>query len=184
MAIPPVTTKADFIRRYRNGEFGNGPPTWNTIEEFLQSGYKGLIHIRNRVAGGPTWYDVPANEVWLRFTEICAQHNGASFYFSAMCPTHLTTFQGEVCLNEIGQYALHYSVVPKPMRQSLEEGGRHCTGLKAKLLISTYMNAVSLSWLEWLLDAYPQHVVEFTCLSRCWGNMAGYNTLFWECRLY
>jgi hypothetical protein len=55
----PVLSKRDFVRRYSQGEFGNASPTWNHVSDWGRAGYKGLVHIRNRIAGEQTWYDVP-----------------------------------------------------------------------------------------------------------------------------
>ena len=60
----PVLTKKDFVRRYARGEFGNASPTWSTYWDWMQSKHwvgqqRQLYHIRNRIAGEKTWYDVP-----------------------------------------------------------------------------------------------------------------------------
>jgi len=183
----PVLSKADFVLRYRQGEFGNASPTWDTIEEFLASNYnEGMIHIRNLVAGGPTWYDVPCSEVWEKFTEVVARHDvdGKSLYFSAMAPTHLTTSQGELRISDDGQWQLWESRVAKPMRAALEEQAKLWLGFQAKIVLKHYMNQKSWEWLEYLLEAYPGHIVEYSCYSRNWGTVPGYNTVFWEVRLY
>lgn len=183
--MSPVLTKQDFVRRYQAGEFGNRAPTWDTIEEFLASGYRGLVHIRNRVAGGPTWYDIPHDEVWFKFCEVIAKPNvsGKTLYFSGMCPTELTVIQGEI--QRSARYIdLYYSCVPKPMRQSLIEGGIQVSGLTAVLLLRCFMDASSHEWLDHLLDEYPEHVIEFTTLSRPWGTIPRRNTIWWEVRNY
>lgn len=182
MIPDPVLTKADFVRRYFNNEFGNRAPTWNTLKEFLASGYTGLVHIRNRVAGAPTWYDVPARDVVKKTEEvIAAGHN--QLYFSGMCPTELTIIQGEV-QRSINHLSLYYSCIPKPMRQSLIEGGIQVSGATAVVLLRSFMDASSYEWLDRLLDEYPDHVIEFTTLSRWWGTIPRRNTVFWEVRLY
>ena len=185
---PPVLTKFDFVQRYNNGEFGNASPTWQTLEEFIRAkraGYE-LVHIRNRVAGARTWYNIRADQVGQTAHAIVLGEEATweNVYYSLMCPTHLTTIQGELMVDRFGHWQLYYSNVAKPMRQSLIEGGKQVGHLQAKCLIERYMNARSLSWLNWLLWAYPNHVIEFTCLSRCWGTRVGENTLFWEIRNY
>ena len=179
----PVQTKVDFVRRYQAGEFGNRAPTWDTYEEFKESGYKGLVHIRNRVAGGPTWYDVPWDEVWYKFCECCCQVDGSSLYFSGMAPTATTSLQGEVRQSE--RYLdLYYSTVPKPMRASLLEGGRQVYGILALSLLRTHMDASSFDWTQELLERYPGHVIEFSCYGVNWGTIPNRNTILWEVRNY
>lgn len=191
---PPVLSKEDFVRRYEAGEFGNHSPTWNNLKEFAEQGGSSypLVHIRNRVVGGPTWYDIPGERVEKLYSDICfeVRQDGYAYqkcdpstlYFSAMCPTERTTIQGEVIELSTGELRLYYSDVKKPMRDSLREGGRNVGNLEALTLLRRFMNPRSYGWLRWLLSAYPYHVVEFTCLDRCWGTEPGHNTLFWEVR--
>lgn len=166
--------------------FGNAAPTWDTLEEFLQSKHTGceLVHIRNRVAGAQTWYNIPANEVtatverlWLAGWKI------NQFYYSLMAPTSKTLFQGEVQRSH-NYLDLYYSTVPKPMRDSLVEGGQQCSGVRARLLLEYYLDPVSHDWLQVLLDQYPGHVVEFSTYSVCWGTIPNRNTVIWEVRNY
>src|SRR4029079_14257562 len=69
----PVLTKGDFVQRYKQGEFGNASPTWNTFDEYLAANYSGQLHIRNRVAGGPSWYNVPSDRVRHCLRKLCKQ---------------------------------------------------------------------------------------------------------------
>lgn len=180
---PPVRTKQDFVRRYEQGEFGNHAPTWSTIGEYMQSGYSGLVHIRNRVAGGPTWYNVSAErvvELWGLATRKSSPH---LLYISAMAPTERTLFQGEIFLGP-GGYWLTYSRVAKPMREALREQATEARGVSATVLLDYYLDSHSRQWLDVLLDRYENHVVEFSTYSVKWGTLLGYNTVFWEVRLY
>jgi hypothetical protein len=180
---PPVLTKVDFVRRYQVSEFGNRAPTWDNIEEFLQSQYRGLVHIRNRAAGGPTWYDVPAENVMTMYYSILDRNKATekSLYFSGMAPTEKTTFQGEV-VQSTNYLDLFYSHVPLPMRGSLLQGGRQVSGLKALWLMKTYMDPSSFDWVQELLEEYPGHVIEFSCYSANWGTVPHRNTVIWEVR--
>ena len=100
-----------------------------------------------------------------------------------MAPTELTTFQGEA---RIGPYGLDltYTTVKKPMRDALKEESHTSVGLTAALRCSVFMNERSSEWFTHLLRAYDDHVVEFSCYSKCWGTIEGYNTVFWEVRKY
>jgi len=67
---PPVLTKNDFVKRYQKMEFGNASPTWKDIAAFLrevdidwEKDGQMLFHIRNRVKGGPTWYNVRGTDL-------------------------------------------------------------------------------------------------------------------------
>ena len=185
---PPVLSKRDFVRRYRAGEFGNASPTWDTAEEWWRSNQRchthALFHIRNRVKGGATFYNVPAHSMGVMWARARAKCGGAqNLYVSAMAPTEKTLIQGEVQQGLFG-LDLTYTRVKKPMRDALLESSESVRGLTASLLLATGMNQRSYEWLEYLLQAYPNHVVEFSVYSVEWGTVPGYNTVFWEVRRY
>jgi len=188
---PPVLTKNDFVKRYEEGEFGNASPTWNDISSFLkevdlswEKDGQVLYHIRNRVKGGPTWYNVHGVNLPVTW-EQCVRGgaNVKDLYVSEMAPTELTTMQGEVMFTPEGM-SLFYSFVKKPMREALKENSKNAHRLTARVLLETFMNAKSLDWLNELFDRYPEHVVEFSCYNRCWGTLSGFNTVYWEIRKY
>lgn len=183
--MKPVNTKKDFVRRYSKGEFGNCSPTWNTVEECLNSSYSGSIHVRNRIAGGPTWYDVNVSDLLSVYKAVLSSCllKKEDLYFSAMCPTEKTLIQGEV-RQSVNHLDLLYSTAKLPMRQALAQSSLHANGLKAKVLLETSLCPNSLDWLYTLLRKYNGHVVEFTALSTNWGTLPNYNTLYWEVRNY
>ena len=184
--FPPVRNKRDFVRRYEIGEFGNRSPTWNTLTEFLNSNFCGdLIHIRNKVTGGRTWYNVSSNDVDLYWQE--AVNSGLSpndLYISAMAPTEKTVLQGEVMQTERGGITLYYSQIAKPMREALKESSSTVFGSTAQKFLQTYLCGNSYEWLQTLLERYPYHVIEFSAYKESWGVLPGFNTVFWEVRLY
>lgn len=182
--FPPVKTKIDMVKRYSRGEFGNASPTWKNIEEFEQSNYRGLCHIRNRVASSKTWYNIESFQVrgyWHMIVDDWKQAEASQLYISAMAPKHL--LNGELMRTHEGLH-LFYSLVQKPMRDSLKEGGREAKGVAVQFILKHFMNQRSYDWTMMLLDRYPDHVIEFTVIDRCWGTVPGYNTLFWEVRQY
>lgn len=186
--FPPVLTKRDFVDRYIAGEFGNRSPTWPSIDDWVNADCPyagGLFHIRNRVAGGPTYYNLKAGDLVRKWYGMEMEGvDMTSYYLSAMAPTEQTTLQGEVQQSERGGLDLYYSCIAKPMRDALREAGYRATGLTAHALLDAYLCPRSRDWLRVLLDRYPEHVVEFSAYRRCWGSVPGYNTLFWEVRLY
>lgn len=183
---PPVLTKTDFVRRYKAGEFGNASPTWDSYGEWAQAkgwNYGDFFHVRNRVAGGLTWYNVPWEKllyVWSVARDKCGERN---LYISAMAPTEKTVIQGEVC-RAPWMYELTYTRVQKPMRDALRDSTRRARGLEALFLLQENLCQRSYDWLQYLLDTYEDHVVEFSTYSISWGTVPGYNTVFWEVRNY
>jgi hypothetical protein len=183
----PVLTKADFVARYREGEFGNASPTWDSVEEFLANPPMGdgqKYHLRNRVTGGPTWYNIDEDAVefcYYMFLEKGVE--AGDLYVSAMAPTELTLIQGEV-QRGIWGLDLYYSQVRKPMRDALREQSRSVSGIISNWLLQHYLCPASYEWLQYLLDSYPNHVVEFSTYDTEWGTVPGYNTVWWEVRAY
>lgn len=177
---PPVFSKQDMVRRYSLGEFGNASPTWQTPSEFVAGGYEGLCHLRNRVAGGPTFYNLDPGDLLATWYQ---QRSPECWYASAMAPTEKTLLQGELMDTEQGLY-LYYSQVRKPMRDALKERAQEARGLMALGLLKLYQCVNSYEWTMELLQRYPGHVVEFSTYSTCFGTITNRNTCFWEVRKY
>lgn len=180
----PVLTKDDFVKRYQAGEFGNRSPTWSSLLEFYGNHMihpDSLFHLRNRVKGGPSHYNQSGKQLLDYVQE--GKFLEPNWYVSEMCPTEKTLIQGEISRMPNGLY-FYYSTVVKPMRDSLAEGGKESLGLQTSLLLDHFLDHKSREWLNYLLDEYPDHVIEFTTLSQCWGVEPGYNTIFWEVRKY
>ena len=187
MDYPPVANKPDFTRRYVAGEFGNAAPSWNTLEEFLRSGYRGKIHIRNREAAGETWYNIDSRVVETVWYEVLKKVEGSQqLYLSAMCPHDRGTIQGEVMQSLYGAgLDLLYTDAKKPMREALALKETLVSGIMATLILREAMCPNSWEWLQVLLDHYEGHVVEFTCFEIPWGTLwPRFNTVIWEVRRY
>lgn len=185
--FPPVLSKKDFVLRYQKGEFGNCSPTWDNPSQVRADGYPGLLHIRNRVAGGPTWYNVwsdQLDDMWRLSLATEGVLGESQLYISAMAPTEKTILQGEVMRSEGGLY-LYYSTVVAPMRDALRTEAKEARMVTALGLLSSALCPNSYDWLMILLDRYPDHVVEFSAYSTKWGTLfPKFNTCFWEVRLY
>lgn len=180
--MKPVLTKADFVRRYQAGEFGNHSPSWDTPHEMAVAvDPHTLVHLRNRVAGGSTYYNITAADAWDLWTEMGPKIG--QWYCSAMAPTRSTILQGEVMEGPWG-LNLTWTHIRKPMRDALAVYQEYDTGLTAKHLLQRSMNDLSWEWLQYLLESYPDHVIEFSVYDHCWGTVPGHNTVFWECRRY
>lgn len=182
----PVLCKKDFVRRYAQGEFGNASPTWDSWGHWVEAGYPcwpGPYHIRSRIKGGDTWYNVWGTALGITWRMACEQVGRQNLYISAMAPTELTVLQGEVQEGLWG-WDLTYSRVKLPMREALAVDMQCLRGLAVRLLLRGAMNDLSYYWLQQLLQWYPDHVVEFSVYGKCWGTLAGYNTVFWEVRRY
>lgn len=183
MEYPPVLSKADFVRRYALGEFGNASPTWNTPDEFnLGASFRcgRRFHLRNRVAGGATFYNMCR---WEIFSKWIHQPNPGDWYASEMAPHHLGTLQGEVYMGNKGLELL-FTFEQLPMRDALAKWRDTRWGLVASSMLQCYLCPNSWEWLNILINRYPEHVIEFSSFRKEWGTVPGYNTVFWEVRKY
>ncbi len=182
----PVLYKKDFSVRYAQGEFGNHSPTWNTLEEFLDDPHMisiitrldGLVHLRNRITWGPTYYNIRPSVAIDWWRKMPDPHN---WYCSEMAPTEKTLLQGEV-LRGVWGLELYYTTVKKPMREALLERSQSVRGIMASLLLQQVMCPSSYEWLQYLLESYVDHVVEFSVYDCEWGTVPGHNAVFWEVR--
>ena len=180
--MKPVLTKRDFVRRFQRGEFGNRNLVWNSLKEWKKSGYRGLIHFRNRVAGGETIYNVPANRVPGLWKERgCTKED---WYLAAMAPHHKNLIQGEVRRSERGLELFYSTELGLPMRNALATNSRTVYGIIAVLTLRCYLCPNSYDWLMELLDIYGGHIVEFSCFDCEWGTVPFHNTVVWEVRRY
>jgi hypothetical protein len=142
-----------------------------------------LFHVRNRIAGGQTWYNIHGRNLVGVWNSACDLVGEKNLYISAMAPTEQTLFQGEVQRSE--RYVdLQYATLAKPMRDALRERGKSVGGIIAVSLLRYYLCPQSYDWLQYLFDAYPDHIVEFSTYSVEWGTVPGHNTVFWEIRQY
>lgn len=189
MNYPPVLTKADFVRRYKTGEFGNTSRTWDTCDALLAYGRKfdpttpvpGLFHLRNRIAGGSTYYNLHWSGCVAKW---CDQENSKDWYASEMAPHDHNLIQGELYRSERGVELFYSTKVGLPMRDALLCQPSQIHGIMVLMLLKHYMDNNSYEWTMELLDRYPDHTVEFSTFSKEWGTVPGYNTVYWEVRLY
>lgn len=179
-----IKTKKDFVRRYQRGEFGNMPLTWDSLEEFRASVYPNLVHLRNRVAGGRTWYNIHPRHVGVVWQVAARQYGASNLYISEMGPgDKYRSLQGEVQQSE-QHLTLTYTFLQKPLRTALLEDLHTTHGVNATQLLRRHMDASSWDWLNILLNEYPYHVIEFSTYTKYWGTLPRHNTLFWEVRDY
>ena len=179
----PVTSKRDFTKRFQTGEFGNRTETWNTLDEVMRSGHPGstLIHIRNRVANGPTFYNVRLDNLLQVFHDLALPIQPAKlWYFAAMALSEKTLIQGEV-MRGVGGYELTYNTCPLPMREGMLEGLKTAKGLHAGLMLQHYLDPCDFDWLMELLDNYPDHVIEFSHYQVPCGTL-NRRMIVWEVR--
>jgi len=179
----PVRTKVDFYRRFYAGEFGNHGLMWSSLEDWRSSGYRLPIAIRVLQQAGRCDYNIPPEAVAER-TQQFYEAGWMNLNWSAMAPLDCTTLQGEVSRTERGLTLFCSRLNGLPMRPALAQGGEHHCGLSALMLLRQACDPDSLDWINYLLDEYVDHVIEFTCMDCNWGVFPGRNTVIWEVRRY
>jgi hypothetical protein len=176
----PVTSKSQFVKRYKSGEFGNASPTWDSVSLFLNDKSKfdnsQLFHLRNKTTGGKTWYNLKRSEIKTIVVD-------GDYYVSSMAPSDKTVIQGEI-RRSVNHYDLTFNQVKLPMRDAFKVSQKYQKGLSALLLLKKYLDWNSFDWLQYLLNTYENHTVEFSTYSIEWGTLPNFNTVFWEVRNY
>ena len=190
----PVLTKQDFVRRYKQGEFGNRAPTWENVDDFMWKWdefkeRRGLYHLRSKNPGGIGWYNLEWEDVgvkiWLAVEGLHLPRS--DFYVSEMAPhAEHGTFQGELWIGLKGLH-LEYYLGHLPMRDAMKQWSNRgwiLEGLSAKGFIQRCMDPWSYEWVQQLLTDYPGHIIEFSCFDCYWGTVPRRNTVIWEVRNY
>lgn len=177
-----IENKLQMYELYEKGEFGNKFPCWNSLEDYLASGYEELVALRHKTNGMGGFFlpDLGKEEVK---REIKNRNLGRNeIHITACAPDELRTIQGEVMQSE-DYFTLFYSHLKKPMRQALMEGGIHSKGFHSHITLQMYMDRSSFENMNELFYKYPDHVIEFTCFRKSVGELR-WNTVFWEVRHY
>lgn len=183
----PVTSKIDFVRRYQAGEFGNRAPTWDHLSEWerdpmgIDQPDGCLFHIRNRIAGGPTWYNLTRDQLVIKWRKLENKGKAYNLYISSMAPHQHNAIQGEIRQSG-NHYDLIYSLEKGiPMRNALQRP-RYATGTIVHPMLQHHFDPWSYEWMLCLLEDYPDHVLEFSCFNVNWGTIPGRNVVWWEVR--
>jgi len=182
-----IDTKDECYALYNNNIFGNRAFAWNSYNDLLKSDWKGQVCIRGKrtqIARKKVVYNIHLNEVpkiIKQFEEQGISENHLSFNQS-MPDEHLI-IQGEVMRTFLG-LSLWYTTKKVPMNKALAEESLYANGLKANLILETFMFPSSYSDLTALFDLFPDSVIEFSIYDVAVGNIPNRNTVIWEVRNY
>jgi len=194
----PVRLKSDFVKRYALGEFGNASPTWLKIDDFrkellarktipkrtIDADPFGVTYsLRSSKPTDKTLYNL---RPWHCLQQWLEKENlgEVGWYASEMSPHHLNVLQGELERTHEGLVLFYSTEVGLTMKDILKGRGKQVRGLSANMILKTLLPTNDLEWIEFLLEAYPSHVVEFSSFSKCWGTVNGSRTVIWEVRQY
>lgn len=180
-AVNDVLTKADCYRRIITGEFGNTLPRyfdvhdWWDYDDWRKYELWGVQH--TSIPGFPgTRLDVPRDEV----IPMLPQFNGHYCISPMVHQVGTVLWEGDV--TEDGAYG-HALPAKGSWRQHMKYPDVW-TGSARTVLLRSVLNENSYEDLLILLDKYPDHAVELSALSTCFGTVPHRNAVIWEVRKY
>lgn len=182
-----VDSKRKSVELQRTGGFGNNLHVWLNADDYLNSGYTGLIALRYMGPHGGMWlkYDIPMDEVLSVFDSWCSE--GADprlITFNEAAPCKKVIVQGEYWNGGKPVDYFFHSRELVHMRDALKISPKHSIGLVSRVIIKHAMTPSS--WEDWnvLIDQYPNHVLEVSIYNCCLGTIPGRNSIVWEIRRY
>jgi hypothetical protein len=189
-----VLRKAQSVRLWQAGAYGNKLSSWSTLHDWRLSEYRGLVTLRSRegAGGGHCIYDVVPGEVLLAVVEL---HRlgvpDGKIMVNECAPREAVLLQGEYRNDVVeldGEFAVGYFVYSLArglhMRDALKNSRQVSHGLAADLLLKQHMTPASHEDWNLLIDKYPGHVLEVSVYDRCLGDLPHRNALVWEARKY
>lgn len=174
-----IKNKKTMYERLKRGDFGNVIQTWNNLDEMFLDGYGGKIGIRSRKIGGVCIPETDLNVI----IDFMKDKDWKDFIVYESPPNNVATIQGEVGYHN-GELWLTYSTSHKPMREAFKIETKLSRGLSARHILKEYLWSASYDEIEYLLDTYDNHVVEFSAYSCALGIFKGRNAIIWEVRSY
>lgn len=193
MIKDPVRFKVQMYNMLQRGDFGNTLPTYHSLEEWRaaqKERYFPLWCLRSNKSSldSRTRWNVPAEQVPDTFNQLFPFGDAN---LSSMIDEHLV-LRGQLIDSSIGGVLvpvglkLWYSMVGPRLswRQAFSEDSYNVHGLQAWNILKGVMNSNSVEDMRELIDAYPDHTIEFTVLNKNMGTMRNRNTLIWEVRQY
>jgi hypothetical protein len=176
-----ITNKAQMYRLLNAGVLGHTLPAAETVldaERLTRNG--GLFAVRMKQAGGRTMFDLTADQ---SLAAVRAMPAG-TWNLSPMLDDAKRVCYGHL-LDGPGGWSLHYTTDPKPARLKYEQDGceqRWLNGLAARMYLRGIMDQAGWDTLTGLIEAYPDHAIEFTVMRSRLDAFGPTNTIFWEVR--
>lgn len=176
-----IESKADNIFALQEGLFGNAPRQWQTMDEVANEFGDKPVVVRPRVAGGRCWYEIGVMEWFLEYYRD-DWFNPAEYYFSEPIAQDSVTLNAEIT-RLFGDVFMTFATTQQHMRPALKEAAQYARGLRALTIMRHLTCDRGRQTIEELLDEYPDHVIEFTCMTEPYGTL-GWKTVVWEVRNY
>jgi hypothetical protein len=181
-----VENKRQAFALFHGGRLGNKFRTWDSVRDFVYSGYTGFATMRYKgTILGKAWvaYNVPHSQVAAKAKEWIA--DGADpmmIVVNESAPDERLAIQGEL-IRTIKGLAFFHSTRKEKMRVAMLYG-KQAYGLESIALLRRYCSPSSFDDLMELLDLYPDSAIEFSVYEMNVGSCRARNTVVWEVRNY
>lgn len=180
-----ITSKQQMYDLLSSNRLGNTIPQYACLQDWEASGEHLVFPywgVRTRVPGGPCRLNCPSEEVGATIESFRLHVPNISVMISSI---GRVTWLGEVWDSPGG--LICSGVEHPPHVHDWRTLMRHPSlweGVRARKLLREHLNPNSYSDVMELLEEYPEHVVEFSVLDRCYGTIPHRNAITWEVRLY
>ncbi|VVB82810.1 Uncharacterised protein [uncultured archaeon] len=181
-----IAAKKEYHFLSETNFFGNRALTWNSIDEIINSGWKGKICICSKkgIERTRTPFALTLEETILKIQEF--KNEGIpeeTLIFNQSMPDEHLTIQGEM-MRSTENYSLVYSTIQAPMNLAFKKETLHATGLKALNLLKGNLCSSSYENMQTIFEMFPDSIIEFSAYDIDVGNILNRNTVIWEVRNY
>lgn len=177
-----VIDKQTYFERAERYAFGNRLQMWSSLDQLIESDYRGELTIRSLVAGDHIFSSHLSFEEAVTLYQSTINSHPVGLQLLESAPDHLLSIQGEV---DSDLDHMHYSTVRDVnLRRGLRESGQYSEGFRTRLLLKEALYPSSYSDLVELTMQYPGHAIEFSAYMGALGYYPGRNMVIWECRAY
>lgn len=183
----PIRYKRESYDLYQKGLLGNTLRVWSNASDLLLDDYGGLIRLRYSGPEGANRFtehkmSIPDGIIkayqWSR-----AGLELERIVYCEPAVDERIILQGEIKLMHY-DIALECSTKKTNMRDAMRQERKSFFGLAARQILHDYLYPACYEFVMEILHQYPEHTLEFTAFDCCYGWKQGWNTVFWELRLY
>ena len=184
----PITNKQQMYDLLLKGELGNTIEAFMSLDAWKASPTRNkypLWMVRTLKPGGPLSVNCPRDEVEETASRPEFQDAGVCIAYM-ITSTYQTIWQGDVMRTTDGLTLVGNSYPPLGYnwRDAMKSPESAVSGVRAAAKLRYILNPDSYDDVEYLLDEYPDHVVELSVFERSVGVIPNRNYVTWEVRKY
>mgnify|MGYP001595921591 FL=1 len=183
-----ILRKETSTKLYLDGVFGNLGQTWNSAQEYFDSGYSGIVMIRSKskIGGGIYVAETDIDGV-RKYLENNPKIKQEDLWVNAVFPKDLALLQGNYLgVDPFGNTdVLEYNNTKGlHLRDAMIKDMKVSKGLTSLLILKNLMTSASWDDFDFLRSTWPDAAIELSIYSVNVGQMPHRNTMFWEVRHY